>query len=481
MQENAVQQAQPSRETIAMPRKLAFAVPLHTVQEKGFNYRGFVDAVKAEKRLTPEQQKHVIAAFNPNSRLIMTAATPVAGITSHVEAGASRALQDPLDMMQKGWDRESKQTLPDNHPIVEMWKDVWQNTLEHFAVEAVEYEQIMAAKGHSMRDDPTGFPAKAPPIYLMPKMKFVNAAAGISQEGTSEAMVTAGFLEKLSPEQQKAILYHEALHAFEPVLAGKTPAARMIGHALTSLATCNHTARQGEFRADEHAARMGMTDAMESAFNQMEKDQLMDYRHRAVVMNHLENSGFAVSADGVRNAMGAAAAAYDDMINGTGNAKTVRFIEDMKAQGFAEDELPPIEFVGRVKDGLENVGKKVLGKANDIMENIGENILQSQVNALNGRIADAAAYDRALQSGTHKHTHAAHDHEHGKSFRDRVGEVGDRVKEARRTHPKTSERIERMKHVERCKGCEDPSPFASHGDRVKAISKTGIQGIGAAR
>lgn len=474
-----INNATEDKQSIRLPRKLAFSVPLQSVLNGRFDYAAFTQAITDEDRLTAAQKRHVLETFKPDARVTMETSSPVSGIATHLEAGASRAMQSPDKMGKHSWKDENKTPLPADHPISKMWKDVWQKTLEHYAAEATEYEQIMAAKGHSLLDDPTLFPVKAPPIHLMPDMHIINAAAGIAPDGTPQAMVTAGFLSELGPEQQRAILFHEALHAFEPVLEGKTPQSRMIGHALTSLATFNHTSRQGEFRADEHAARTGHGDAMEAAFNQMRASDRKDFLHNATVLRHLAECGFSISVDGVKNSVAAAAFAYEKAVHhaiGGGNAATVQQF----AETDVELDIQPQEFIGHIRDGLDQVGKKI----RTAKDNIAASLLQKQVDDLNYKIMDGVAIDHAALQGTLVFGGG------GKSdppanLRERVGEqvgkLGERVKEAKLTHPKTTDRIEQIKRVKPCKGCIDSSPFTSHGDRVKAISKTGIQGIGPAR
>lgn len=459
--------------------QLGFAAPLAVLLEDGFDYKAFRKAVKADDRLSDKQKNHTLAMFDPKARMMLPGENPIPGFTAHMEAGASREMRLPTD--KQGWDRNSKRPLPDDHPISEMWKDVWQQTVVHYAAEATEYEQIMTAKGQPMLDDPNGYPAKAPPIYLMPKMSFINAAAGLSEDGKSEAMVTAGFLEKLSPDQQRAILFHEAQHAFEPVLEGKAPMHAMVQHAITSLLTSNHAARHWERRADEHAAKMGHGDAMESAFMQMEEEQKTDYLHRATVLRHLDDCGFKLSFDKVQDFMEAAAEAKQKIESGQAPGMAAHLSHSFQSDSLVSD-IPPQEFIGTIKDGIgalkggvDAIGNKVRETAN----NIGENLLRGQVESVNNRISMGGQHDRAAQAGTLKLGAEAKQERGG--FRGRIEEARERMHDARSSHPKTSDRIEHVKHVDKCKGCEDPSPFASHGDRVKAISKTGIQGIGASR
>lgn len=459
--------------------RIGFAAPLAVLLEDGFDYKAFRTAIKADDRLSAEQKKHALEMFKPDARMMLPGENPIPGFTAHMEAGASREMRHPTD--KQGWDRASKRPLPDDHPISKMWKDVWQQTLVHYAAEATEYEQIMAAKGQPMLDDPNRYPAKAPPISLMPKMHFINAAAGLSEDGKSEAMVTTGFLEKLTPDQQRAILFHEAQHAFEPVLEGKAPMHAMVQHAITSLLTSNHAARHWERRADEHAAKMGHGDAMESAFMQMEEEQKTDFLYRASVMRHLDDSGFKLSFDKVQGFMEAAAEVKQKIQSGQAPGMADHLSHNLQSDSMVSD-IPPQEFIGTIKDGIgalkggiDAIGQKAREKANDI----GENMLRGQVESVNERLGKAGQHDRAAQAGTLKLGEDAKQERGG--FRGRVEEARERVQDARRTHPKTKDRIEHVKHVDKCKGCEDPSPFASHGDRVKAISKTGIQGIGASR
>lgn len=441
-----------------------FAAPLGSVLRKGFDYAGFSAAITAETRLTPEQKQHALALFDPAAELVLKATSPIAGITAHIEAGASRDGKQPAEMRgRQHFNREHEEELPSGHPLLRMWDEVWQQTLVHYAAEAVEYEQTMTARGKPPLDDPSGFPARTPPLSLNAGMGIINAAATLSDEGKARVVVTRGFLDKLTPDEQRSILFHEAQHAFEAVLEGRTPAESMVLHKLGSAFTSNHVSRHFEHRADHHAAHMGGGDVVESAFAKMEQDQIRYFRHRAVVMHHLDASGFAVDAQAVGQ---------------TAGKMTAQALQERKTTAPQADadatRQPPM----------------LLRKLAHAAEKVNDAALRKQVDALNAGIGKAAvqgapAETQAKAPAAPQQPQPQPQPQKAGNFRDRLastaGNLAKRLKEAQRTHPPTAERIERAQKVKPCQGCASPSPFASHGDRVRAISDSGIQGIVARR
>ena len=75
----------------------------------------------------------------------------------------------------------------------------------------------------------------------------------------------------MSPEQQKAVLYHEARHALEPLVSQQEPHKYAMQRINLSNLTLNYTTRKHEFVADEHATKMGYGEEFISALANLQE------------------------------------------------------------------------------------------------------------------------------------------------------------------------------------------------------------------
>lgn len=57
-----------------------------------------------------------------------------------------------------------------------------------------------------------------------------------------------------------------------------------------------------------------------------------------------------------------------------------------------------------------------------------------------------------------------------------LGRVSEAVMWKTASHPETQSRIEQLRNTPKCNGCDPEHPSKTHGDRVKTISSSGIQG-----
>lgn len=389
---------------------IVLKVPMQHLAADSFDFHGFAKAIRTDKTLSREEKINYRASFTPSSKVQLDLNHPVSGLSAHVNSA-----------MSSRWNpNQPDEPLAADHPLSKMWKEVWEQTTVHHAGEAALYQQRMAAKGLTF-EDMNGYPAKTPPISLTHKIPGINAAAGPSGNGGVEAIVTQEFMDKIPPEQQRAVLLHEAQHAFEPVLRGQQPFTAFILNKAKSMVTANSSTREWERRADEHAAKLGAGNEIVDFFDNMGKfgTERIASQHR--LLEHLVDHGFAFDPKKIATALNQANIELHDM-------------------GVADSDfghlLPPL-------DKQINVAK-----------------LSERVDALNGSIVHAA------KAGVQKE-------EKRPSFVDKIRHT---IADKTADHPNHRERIAAVSKTEKCDGCDPQHPSKMHGDRVTEISKSGIQG-----
>lgn len=386
------------------------SVPLEAVVSDSFDFHGFAKAIRNDKNLSREEKIAYRGNFSPSTKVNLDINHPTSGLSAHIN-GAMSGTWSP---------DKADEPLDPNHPVSKMWEEVWQKTTIHHAGEAALYQGRMQEKGISF-DDMNGYPAKTPPISLTHKIPGINAAAGPRQSGGVEAIVTADFLSKVPPEEQRAILFHEAQHAFEPVLRGQEPFTAFILNKAKSMVTGNAATRGWERRADEHAAKVGAGEELGSFFDRMGKFGTERVSSQHALLGHLSDNGFGFDASKVANVLNQANA-------------------ELHAMGYADSALGHL---------LPKEGQSV---------NLEK--LTERVEKLNGAVKSAAARGPSEEKPL--------------SFRERVAQT---IASKTRSHPEDKDRIKALAKVEKCDGCDPTHESKLHGDRVKVISSTGIQGF----
>lgn len=403
-------------------RQLIIAPPLEALISPDFDYAAFANAIENDPKLSDEQKERITEHFNPETNIAFAPSNPGPTITAYIEMGASLAPpKDPFQSGLIGFDMAESPLAPD-HDVSKMWKEVWQQTLVHYAAEATEYEQAMAEKGKPMLDDPSGYPARTPPILLDREMQGINASAGLGGEGKIVATVTEDFLTKLEPEEQRAVLFHEAQHAFEPVLNQQTPIRFFLQNKGLSILTGNYATRNLERRADDHAGSMGAGSDLQTALNKLEENHMSDMRHRRTVLRHLADNGFSID-----------------------NQSLGEILEAVEAEISPEPEAP----TGRIGSVVSSAAERM----NDYLIN-------KHANGVNNRLQQGAGIETPQPK-----------------IKQFASHLRNTISRHTTSHPETSSRVDALGATKPCNGCADPSPFTSHGDRVKAISESGIQGI----
>ncbi|MBM3618370.1 MAG: hypothetical protein FJX23_07470 [Alphaproteobacteria bacterium] len=385
------------------------SVPLEYLVSDDFDFHKFAKAVREDKTLSRDEKIAYRSKFSPSAKVTLDINHATSSLSSHINSA-----------MAGEWKPEKEdEPLDPNHPVSKMWEEVWQKTTVHHAGEAALYQERMAAKGLSF-DDMNGYPAKTPPISLTHRIPGINAAAGPRQEGGVEAIVTKDFLSKVPPEEQRAILFHEAQHAFEPVLHGQEPFTAFILNKAKSMVTANSATRNWERRADEHAAKVGAGDELVSFFERMGKFGTERIASQHALLEHLVDNGFAFDPQKIANVLNHAN-------------------QELHAMGVKDSEIGHL---------LPDADKRI---------NVEK--LSERVEKLNDALSAAASRD----------PHA----EKPLSFRERIAKT---IAEKTRSHPQDKDRIKALAKTEKCDGCDPAHPSKLHGDRVKQISKTGIQG-----
>lgn len=264
-----------------------FDAKLGDMLRDGFDHAGFVAAIGADTRLTPEAKTAIGEHFSPERAMKMDVYMPCMTLGEHLESGSDPRLRDgKQDHIPAG-----RLPAPANHPITKTWNAVWNNTLEHYGDKVARYEKRMG-------EQDAAYPRQAPQLNIEYGERHINASIYLCPtDNVLKAQVSEGFVQRLSAEEQRAVLTHEAQHAIEPVLARQQP-DRFFGIIMPSAEKLTHNAssRHFERRADKHAARMGTGQELTSALLKME-GQLDDHTvHQQAVMEQLQNHGFALDA-----------------------------------------------------------------------------------------------------------------------------------------------------------------------------------------
>lgn len=220
--------------------------PLKHVIKDGFDYEGFCKTVDASDTLTADGKALAKDLFNPNKR-----------VSGALMRGGKQAMRGYQEMFS------GSAELAADHPIHTTWQEVWNDTKGRFSKEVSEYDAMVAKKnekrGKTVTTDKPQYPHAVPQI-IHSKAKTANAGMMLAGDSPS-LIVSEGFLQ-LPQEQQKAILYHEARHGFEPVTA-KIEANKYIWRRLAIQGmTLNASSRYHEHKADENAAAFGHAEAL---------------------------------------------------------------------------------------------------------------------------------------------------------------------------------------------------------------------------
>lgn len=377
----------------------------------GFDADGFRKAILDDSTLGADVKRHVRRMFDPANPVTIDLLNPEKAIGDYV---ASSALPSSSQ-------RHATKNVPldAHHPVAKMWNEVWQQTLKHYAGEAVQYEQALNKAGRSISDDPFRYPAKTPPISLDTHTPLINAAAGVGVVGNVYASVTTDFLNKLSPDEQRAILFHEAQHAFEPVLSAQDPMAFFVGNAVKSLLTLNAASRRLENRADAHAANMGDAKALQSGLGKLRADGQQFFLNRRNIMRHLLDHGFAIDSHNLADIM-----------------------SDVH-RGIHEQHPELADTISNLPAAHSRINMAALEK---------------RLDRVNTFIKDAAAIEPPSR------------------LTPIISHVGRVLQRKTSSHPDAQKRIENLSHAPTCEGCDPKSPSNSHADRLTQISESGLQG-----
>lgn len=270
-----------------------FAAQLGNMLQDGFDHAGFVAAVQADSRLVPEAKAAIGEHFSPDRAMNMDVYMPCMTLGEHLESGSDPRLRDgKQDHIPAG-----RLPAPADHPVTQTWNAVWNDTLDHYGDKVSRYEQRMGAQQ-------AAYPRQAPQLNIEYGERHIGASIYLCpMDNVLKAQVSEGFIQRLTPDEQRAVLTHEAQHAIEPVLARQQP-DRYFGIIMPSAEKLTHNAssRHLERRADKHAARMGMGGELASALLKMDT-QLDDHTvHQQAVMEQLKNHGFALDAQKITTA-----------------------------------------------------------------------------------------------------------------------------------------------------------------------------------
>lgn len=391
--------------------KIYFMLPLETVISDKFDFAKFEQSIKSDRRLSDYAKKNILSAFTPKTPIHMDMIHPELGIREHLTTAS--ITYKPRDRLTE------TEALADNHPVKQMWDEVWQQTLKHYAKEATMYERAVVNAGSTLEEAFDGYPAKTPPIVLNKKMPLINASAGVNRHMNIEATVTPDFLTQLTTEEQRAILYHEAQHAFEPVLSMDEPFTAFLKNGLKSRMTMNAATRKWEDRADAHAGHMGEGEALQSALQKLEASAQKFKGERTIMFEHLLDCGFELDAKKFAATL----------------TEANQIMHDAKPDAMSKAQNMP----------------SATSRAN-------EEVLAKRTQKINEELKEAI---KPKSQGKFAHI---------------TSRVSGAIHERTSSHPSTKKRVEQLKKVPACEGCDPKSPSTSHADRLTQISKNGLQG-----
>jgi len=263
---------------------------LRNVIEDGFDYKGFCTAIDSSTELNNKGKAFAKGLFNPNKRVISAI---IRG-----QKRTSEANQDlKIDTISPYGDTQN--------PIAKLWKNVWYDTKDRYERQVADYDVMIERKSKKK-----GISASSQYPHLIPEImiensKTANAAMLISEEPI--LLVSKGFLA-LPPSQQKAVLYHEANHAFEPVLhkieAGKYIPRRLAVQGLT----INAISRYLEHKADANAAAFGHAKPLSDALNHITESHKPGTKKAlgdmSVIAKAANESGFSLDKKKVSEVVG---------------------------------------------------------------------------------------------------------------------------------------------------------------------------------
>jgi hypothetical protein len=184
-----------------------------------------------------------------------------------------------------------------------IWQEVWAETLDTYKEEITAYKQAIPPE--QLRYGAAGeasYPDSVPPLGMLNRLG-INASISHPQapKDTSaptdyvRAAVSSHFMTKLTPEEQRAVFFHEAQHAMEPVLTGQTPVEYRKAHVAQKNHQYKYT-QSMERRADAFSVNMGQADALNSALEKMAQEQHEVATHRKLVQGMLAKTGFSLDA-----------------------------------------------------------------------------------------------------------------------------------------------------------------------------------------
>ena len=276
-------------------------VQLRDIVSEQFDYDWFKQSVTEDTSVDADYKQSVINVFNPDSYVAIYKGNVGEALDAKLmQKGVNANIKEHIDynLPDEIADAITPTPLPDDHPTSQMWKEVWDKTLQHFAAEAVEYEATMQRKGKPITENDTGYPAVAPPIYLDEDLLTVSAVAGMLSPERFGAAISKDFTTNLTPEEQKAVLAHEAFHAFEPVLRGQEP-QETYSDSQCPLRKLTSSSQTFETRADHHAARLGMGNALQEALHKGDEIDEKTFDDQNRLLSYLKYSGFSLDTDTV--------------------------------------------------------------------------------------------------------------------------------------------------------------------------------------
>lgn len=247
--------------------------------------------MRADDRIPESIREHAINRLHPQSTV---------GVNGLHPAETLRYLATPADAPPIGHNLQDQYTLlQPQHPIYQMWQEVWKEALDHYAPEVARFEQKFPPS-----DDPARpiYPRAVPTLYGSHQQN-TNAWIGPNADNSQYVAVTLGF-SRLSPDQQRGILRHEAQHGMEAMLHEKQPLEYAQSLERRAKRTFNHARRHDETRADDHSHALGSGEAMISTLLIMKEEaKSMAASHQQwqaislAVHKHMYESGFSVDAE----------------------------------------------------------------------------------------------------------------------------------------------------------------------------------------
>lgn len=263
----------------------------------GFNHAKFVSAL-AMSDLPEADKQYLSQATHPDALVSFN--------PEHPEYAIARQANNLLTARKFTSEGEAVRASEES-PIYQMWDEVWQQTNAHYKDEIAEYTQTVSAADRQISF--YTYPQSTPPLILTP-VASINAAMclGETPDMYIFARVNKGFMEKLTPDEQKAVLFHEAQHGMEAMLNGRTPwqhrqHEEKESHLDKTPAHLNTYSQSMERRADDLSVQMGYGAGLISAFDKIDAETTEEQQHEGNVGSLLRKAGFSYAPKKIAGAL----------------------------------------------------------------------------------------------------------------------------------------------------------------------------------